>query len=748
MRPPRRLAAVMPLVLVLLAMSAMPSAGAQEADPPRPGTDELARDSWIVRLAPDVGADEAAGLARAAGGSAGQVYRHVFHGFQLIGSSQAAAALERSPRVASVVPDAPLYLTETLPYGIERIAAYGMGGVVGAYQAGFRGNGARIAILDTGIDLDHPELAASIDAGLGKSCLDAALEPNDGYGHGTHVAGTAAAPINGVGVAGVAPEARLVAVKMFSDSGSSSEALALCALDHVTGLNLDGDPSNDVDVANMSWGESRAWGDCATDALHGAICRAHEAGIILVAGAGNSAADAGTFVPAAFPEVLGISALADFDGERGGLAGCGWVPDLLWTECDDSFAFFSNRGPSVDLIAPGVAVYSAWAGGTWKTSSGTSMATPHVAGVAALMAAAAPGLTPADARAALLASGECPNGAAADVDGSAGCAGQGTWRDDPDGIAEPLVHALRAAERVAGAPPPPPDPEPVPPSAPVLSATATPTSVDLSWSPPTDDGGAPVTAYEVYRGAASGAVDTLIATVIATSYSDTAVAGGETWFYQVAAVNSAGSGARSNEVGATVPTPPPAQPPSAPGLSATAGDRLVDLSWTVPADDGGAAVTGYEIYRGTAPGSLAWVASVGDVRSYRDSGLTNGTTYRYQVAARNAAGIGERSAEVSATPAAPATAPSAPRSLKAQKSSEGIRLTWQPPSSDGGSALISYRIYRTDGNGQAVTFTVPASQTSFLDGTVARRSWYAYVVSAINGVGESPASNIVYLKSL
>lgn len=652
MRPLRRLAAVIPLVLILLAMSVIPAAGAQEAGPARPGTDELARDSWIVRLAPDALTDEAEGLALAAGGSAGQVYRHVFHGFQLIGSPQAAAALERSPRVASVAPDAPLYLTEALPYGIERIAAYGLGGVVGAYQAGFRGNGARIAVLDTGIDLDHPELAASLDAGLGKNCLNTGLEPNDGYGHGTHVAGTAAAPINGVGVAGVAPEARLVAVKMFSDSGSSSEALALCALDHVTGLNLDGDPANDVDVANMSWGESRAWGDCATDALHGAICRAHEAGIILVAGAGNSAADAGTFIPAAFPEVLGVSALADFDGERGGLAGCGWVPDLSWTECDDSFAFFSNHGSSVDLIAPGVAVYSAWAGGTWKTSSGTSMATPHVTGVAALMAAAAPGLTPTDARAVLLASGECPNGAAADADGSAGCAGQGSWRDDPDGIAEPLVHALRAAERVAGVPPPPPDPNPDP------------------------------------------------------------------------------------------------VPPSAPGLSAAAGDGLVDLSWTAPADDGGAAITAYEIYRGTASGSLAWLASVGDVRSYRDSGLTNGTTYWYQVAARNAAGIGERSAEVSATPAAPASAPSAPRSLKAQKSHDGIRLTWQPPSSDGGSALVSYRIYRTDGNGQAVTFTVPASETTFLDATVARRFWYAYVVSAINGVGESPASNIVYLKSL
>ena len=212
---------------------------------------------------------------------------------------------------------------------------------------------------------------------------------------------------------------------MFNDAGTSSEAAALCALDHIIGLNLDADPANDIDVANMSWGEQRAWGDCASDALHGAICRADDAGIILVAGAGNSSTDAGNFVPAAYPEVISVSALADFDGVRGGLAGCGLVTDLFAQECDDTFAFFSNRGPSVDVIAPGVNIYSSWAGGGWKTSSGTSMATPHVAGIAALMAAAAPGLTPDAARAILLSSGECPNGQAADADGSAGCARTG-----------------------------------------------------------------------------------------------------------------------------------------------------------------------------------------------------------------------------------------------------------------------------------------------------------------------------------
>ena len=186
----------------------------------------------------------------------------------------------------------------------------------------------------------------------------------------------------------------------------------------------------------------------------------------MVAGAGNSAVDAGSFVPAAYPEVISVSALADFDAARGGLAGCGLVPDLGWFDCDDTFAFFSNFGASVDVIAPGVSIFSTTKNGGYATQSGTSMATPHVSGVAALMVAANPGLTPAAARTFLQQSGECPNGNFAGADGS--CAGDGTWADDPDGSPEPMVNALHAALAAGGRPP-----APTAPAAPTLtSATA------------------------------------------------------------------------------------------------------------------------------------------------------------------------------------------------------------------------------------------------------------------------------------
>jgi subtilisin family serine protease len=389
-------------------------------------------------------AAEAPGLARQVEGRVGAVYEHAFHGFQFLGSGAAAAALSRDPHVVSVTADRVVTLTETAPFGISRIGAFKVGGG-DAYAAGFRGSGARIAIIDSGIDLDHPDLVGNIDTATGMNCVNPALPPNDGQGHGTHVAGIAAAPLNDIGVVGVAPEAQLIPIKSFDDSGNSTEAFVICGLDHVVALNTDGDPANDVDVVNMSWGTTDSSGSCVDDPLHASICAADAAGAVLVGGVGNSATDAGPFVPAAFPEVIGVSAIADFDGKPGGLAGCQFIVTLLANQCDDAFAVFSNFGPSVDVTAPGVNVYSTWPGGGYRAESGTSMATPHVAGVAALMRAADPTLTTAAARTMLQETGEGPDGKAI----GAGCVSTVQWPGDRDGIGEPLVNALRAAQRAS-----------------------------------------------------------------------------------------------------------------------------------------------------------------------------------------------------------------------------------------------------------------------------------------------------------
>ncbi len=229
MSPSRpRLATV--LVACIAACLLAPGTVAAKEPPkfPTQGTDALAKGSWIATLKKGSDVALAARMSKKAGGKVGLTYEHALEGFQFKGSAKAAAALSKNPRVASVTPDHAIHLTETVPFGIERIHAWSFAGPSeGAYQAGYTGAGARIAILDTGIDLTHPDLAASIDNASGKNCLNPALPPQDGHGHGTHVSGTAAAPLNGVGVVGVAPGATLVAIKMFDDAGNSSEALSL-----------------------------------------------------------------------------------------------------------------------------------------------------------------------------------------------------------------------------------------------------------------------------------------------------------------------------------------------------------------------------------------------------------------------------------------------------------------------------------------------------------------------------------------
>ncbi len=408
--------------------------------------------SWIVTFKPGVKASaHAQALAEAAGGQAGLVYGHALNGFVFKGSNQAASALLRNPNVRTVVPDGEIKIAgDGIPTGVGRIAAYSPT-TPDSYEAGFRGAGTRIAILDTGIDLTHPDLAASLDLGLGLNCMTdppGSAPPQDGHGHGTHVAGIAAAPVNGVGVIGVAPEARIVPIKVLDDTGYGEWSNLICGIDYLTGLNTDGDPSNDVQVANMSLGDTGGIGTCTDGFVREAICTSVAAGITYVAAAGNSTVDTSTFIPAAMPEVIAVSALTDLDGLPGGLAGC-LIP-YFNLFCDDTLAEFSNFGPDVDLTAPGFQIYSDWTGGGYQSESGTSMASPHVAGVALLVLAENPALSPADVRDLLKETGECANGTFADANGTGDCAGQGQWLHDPDGYGEPVVNALHAASAASG----------------------------------------------------------------------------------------------------------------------------------------------------------------------------------------------------------------------------------------------------------------------------------------------------------
>src|SRR5439155_204419 len=244
-----------------------------------------------------------------------------------------------------------------------------------------------------------------------------------------------------------------------------------------------------------------------------------------------------------------------------------------------------------------------------------------------------------------------------------------------------------------------PNPPATVPGAPQgLGATAGDATIALVWSPPGSDGGSPITNYKIYRGNSSGGESffTEIGNILA--YLDTGLTNGHTYYYKVSAVNAVGDGPLSNEASAT-PTAPATKPGAPRNLQATPGDGQVTLNWQPPSNDGGSPITIYKIYRSKAGGGETLIATIGNQLSYSDGGLTNGVTYYYKVSAVNNEGEGPKSNEASATPTAPATPPGAPQGLVATAGDATVTLTWSAPSSNGGSPITNYRIYRSTTGG-------------------------------------------------
>ena len=421
------------LLLVSSAVLAVPSAQA------------AASQEWIVVLEDGTrAAGQANEMARANHVEVTHVFSNVLGGFAMHASPQAAAALERDPHVAAVVPSRTFTLSDIAGWGLFRIDANDAHAVANGRH---RGAGSRIIIIDSGVDLDHPDLMPNLDVASGTDCINPGTDPDDDVGHGTHVAGIAAGAYgpDGFGIVGVAPEATIVPIKAFDAAGRATTGQLLCGLDRAELVASDGFPT----VVNMSFvdtGTDSTCDDAGPDVMHEAICDLAATGAILVAASGNDAANASTYIPAAFDEVIAVSAYADFDGVPGALAGCSFGSDLIY-DCDDTFADFSNWGSDVDVMAPGVRIYSSVPNQTFGVKSGTSMAAPHVSGVVALMLAGDPSLTQPETQALLQDTGECPAPVGGTNNGGSTCQKQGAWYDDPDSFTEPMVNALRAAQR-------------------------------------------------------------------------------------------------------------------------------------------------------------------------------------------------------------------------------------------------------------------------------------------------------------
>jgi subtilisin family serine protease len=273
---------------------------------------------------------------------------------------------------------------------------------------------ADIAILDTGIDLDHSDLNVFHE----KTFIPGTLSADDDHGHGTHLAGIAAAKDNSFGIVGIAPGARLWAIKVLESAGMGDISTLIKGLDYIN------QNSNQVDVAVLSLGC-----ECESGSLDIAIKNTVEAGITVVVAAGNEGKDARTFTPANNPEVITVSAIVDTDGKCGGEG-----PSSVHGE-DDTLASFSNFGKVIDIAAPGVDIYSTFKSNSYTKLTGTSMAAPHVAGAAALYISSNLGASPNDVKIYLINTGTNPKDSC-NNDGNA----HGYFTGDRDGSPEPLLY--------------------------------------------------------------------------------------------------------------------------------------------------------------------------------------------------------------------------------------------------------------------------------------------------------------------
>jgi len=375
--------------------------------------------------------------------SSGHTYRSALKGFSVRMSEQGAAKLAEDPRVAFVEEDSEVSASVTqtgATWGLDRIDQRDLP-LNGQYNYDFTGSGVTAYIIDTGIRASHNEFGGRVISGF--TAINDGRGTDDCHGHGTHVAGTV-----GGATYGVAKSVSLVAVRVLNCQGSGTTSGVIAGVDWVRSNHTGTNPA----VANMSLGGS------ASSSLDTAVNNSINDGVTYVIAAGNSNANACNYSPARVANALTVGSTTSIDARSS----------------------FSNFGTCLDIFAPGSSITSAWSTSNTATNtiSGTSMASPHVAGVAALYLETSPGASPATVVGAIV------NGSTLNKVTSAG-----------SGSPNRLLYSLLSGS----SPTPTPDPSPTPTPAPSLSLSVTGYKVrglqnaDLTWS------GASSTNVDVWR---------------------------------------------------------------------------------------------------------------------------------------------------------------------------------------------------------------------------------------------------------
>jgi subtilisin family serine protease len=384
-----------PLTLFFLYSSALATPPPCLSDEIQPGQPSMPCGA-IVQFGEDSDSSTRGSVIFRAGGQVRFDFQRVHAAAVTIPNEAALSELSADPNVVRIIPDRPIYAvkkpsnpgnggnnnsgggsSQTLPAGVQRIGA-----APGSLPV--TGSGVGVAIIDTGLDLSNADLT------IGTPAFDAfGGNGQDGAGHGTHVGGIVAAKNNSIDTVGVAPDATLYAVRVLDNSGSGTDSTVMAGLDWVATNAASVNPP--IRVANMSLGRSGSVND--NPALHAMVQAVTDLGVSVVVAAGNdSSSEVSGEVPAAYPEVMPIASTTAHNGTNQ----CRWFSGVIET---DTASFFTTDGSGVTVSGPGEkeedinrgcliksqGILSLKLGGGTTRMSGTSMASPHVTGVVALM---------------------------------------------------------------------------------------------------------------------------------------------------------------------------------------------------------------------------------------------------------------------------------------------------------------------------------------------------------------------------
>jgi subtilisin family serine protease len=619
-------------------------------------------DQYIVTLKDDVAPRAFATSEAATGSQILSVYTNAINGFAAVLDASALERLAKDPNVESIEQDRIVVLQGDQvdpPWGLDRVDQRS-GTRNSRYSYANTGAGVTAYVIDTGILESHVDFGGRVGAGY--TAYTDGRGTTDCNGHGTHVAGTI-----GGSTYGIAKAVSLIPIRVLSCSGSGSISGVIAGINWAISDHASGSTA----VANMSLG------GLYSAALNSAVANATADGIVFAVAAGNNNRLACSYSPASAPTAITVGAIGGSDDR----------------------ASFTNYGSCLDVFAPGVSIKSATiaSSSAWRLLSGTSMASPHVAGAAALLLQSDPTATPAQIAALIV------NSATPDV---------------ITGLAagSPNLVLYTGAAFVS--------PNPVAPSVPTsLTAVGGVTQASLSWTAPTQSGGADVTDYVVEYSFNSGSTWTVFADGVSTSTSATVtgLTNGTTYQFRVKAVSSGGTSEASSTATAVVGVP------SAPtSLSATPLGLSIRLSWTAPAQNGGSVITDYVAQFSTDSGATwsTFSDSVSTSTTTTVTGLTNGLTYQLRVSAVNSVGTSAPSSVVIAVPWA-ASLPSAPLDLAiASYGLNQVGLSWTIPATNGGDTITDYVIEYSSNSG--------STWTTFTDLVTSLRS--ATVTDLVNGV--------------